>query len=622
MISTLPLSLLTTLLLSLSTLTAASIPPATFLNSDYVNNQLISFSISTTTGETITNDNTSPIVFMKYNSSDPFSRLMLSEDSIADFMSMSDFPSKTTFVFSAYTPSDLSTLQSLLPSSPNILISFSLDTIDTLLSNSWTSPILTLSTPQTTTTRLDCYYGSCAWPDEQNIDLPLYNGNSGCSISDYPTNTSSNGYVIIYPNGNCSPTDAAKVASKLSVNVVVVQNEGEELELINSSDDVDGLNIIATMIGFSDGTHIIESFETIENDYVNVTLSYDVVPGFFASVNAGGRLLEVGWEKIPTLKMLGWAAQWLEYKSNLDNKLAEEEALVVPIFEEDLMQEAASVTMTFPFSESELREEGFNSMKIEFALGCDGGLDQDCSIWDHCITLTADCGGGEEKFKNEPGGATDEVGRWVTSFRRGVGHFLTDASPLFKKIFANDNTDTPPTCTFKIQTEGEPWRATLSLRFTKSADKTEPLPTQTLPIVYENMETKFAGKNYNENRTFEFDVPEGTTKVLLHAIVTGHGECEFLPSSHQWVFNENNGTVFSSSDIAYSSYMLAGTPFGCANRTVEGAVPNEHGTWYYGRGGWCDGMDVKPLVFDVTSEVEIGASNNLRETRTAAVATS
>ncbi|GMH80564.1 hypothetical protein TL16_g08598 [Triparma laevis f. inornata] len=622
MISTLPLSLLTTLLLSLSTLTAASIPPATFLNSDYVNNQLISFSISTTTGETITNDNTSPIVFMKYNSSDPFSRLMLSEDSIADFMSMSDFPSKTTFVFSAYTPSDLSTLQSLLPSSPNILISFSLDTIDTLLSNSWTSPILTLSTPQTTTTRLDCYYGSCAWPDEQNIDLPLYNGNSGCSISDYPTNTSSNGYVIIYPNGNCSPTDAAKVASKLSVNVVVVQNEGEELELINSSDDVDGLNIIATMIGFSDGTHIIESFETIENDYVNVTLSYDVVPGFFASVNAGGRLLEVGWEKIPTLKMLGWAAQWLEYKSNLDNKLAEEEALVVPIFEEDLMQEAASVTMTFPFSESELREEGFNSMKIEFALGCDGGLDQDCSIWDHCITFTADCGGGEEKFKNEPGGATDEVGRWVTSFRRGVGHFLTDASPLFKKIFANDNTDTPPTCTFKIQTEGEPWRATLSLRFTKSADKTEPLPTQTLPIVYENMETKFAGKNYNENRTFEFDVPEGTTKVLLHAIVTGHGECEFLPSSHQWVFNENNGTVFSSSDIAYSSYMLAGTPFGCANRTVEGAVPNEHGTWYYGRGGWCDGMDVKPLVFDVTSEVEIGASNNLRETRTAAVATS
>lgn len=114
--------------------------------------------------------------------------------------------------------------------------------------------------------------------------------------------------------------------------------------------------------------------------------------------------MEVGWEKIPTLKMLGWAAQWLEYKSNLDNKLAEEEALVVPIFEEDLMQEAASVTMTLPFSESELREEGFNSMKIEFALGCDGGLDQDCSIWDHCITFTADCGGGEEKFKNEPGG--------------------------------------------------------------------------------------------------------------------------------------------------------------------------------------------------------------------------
>ena len=368
------------------------------------------------------------------------------------------------------------------------------------------------------------------------------------------------------------------------------------------------------MIGFEPGSEIIDSFEAADNGVLNVTLSYDVVPGFFASVSAGGRLLEIGWEKLPTLQMLGWAAQWLEYKSALDTTLSSEEALVVPIFEFDLMQEAASVTMTLPVSESDLRAGGFDAMGVEFALGCDGGQDQDCSIWDHCITFTADCGDGQENLKNEPGGASDEIGRWVTSFRRGVGHFLTDASPLFKKIFAGDDVDTPPTCTFKIQTEGEPWRATLSLRFTKSddAEAESSLPSETLPIIYENMATKFAGKEYNENRSFVFDVPEGTTKVLLHALITGHGQCEFLPSSHQWIFNDNNSTVFSSSDIAYSSYMLAGTPFGCANRTVEGAVPNEHGTWYYGRGGWCDGMDVKPLVFDVTSEVEVGSTNSLR----------
>lgn len=32
----------------------------------------------------------------------------------------------------------------------------------------------------------------------------------------------------------------------------------------------------------------------------------------------------------------------------------------------------------------------------------------------------------------------------------------------------------------------------------------------------------------------------------------------------------------------------------------EGVVPNEHGTWLYGRGGWCDGQQVSPHVLDIT----------------------
>ena len=27
----------------------------------------------------------------------------------------------------------------------------------------------------------------------------------------------------------------------------------------------------------------------------------------------------------------------------------------------------------------------------------------------------------------------------------------------------------------------------------------------------------------------------------------------------------------------------------------EGIVPNEHGTWQYGRNGWCDGQQVRPV---------------------------
>lgn len=32
----------------------------------------------------------------------------------------------------------------------------------------------------------------------------------------------------------------------------------------------------------------------------------------------------------------------------------------------------------------------------------------------------------------------------------------------------------------------------------------------------------------------------------------------------------------------------------------EGVEPNEHGTWQYGRDGWCDGQNVKPWVVEIT----------------------
>lgn len=36
----------------------------------------------------------------------------------------------------------------------------------------------------------------------------------------------------------------------------------------------------------------------------------------------------------------------------------------------------------------------------------------------------------------------------------------------------------------------------------------------------------------------------------------------------------------------------------------RGSLPNEHGTWYSGRNGWCDGQDVAPLVWDITHAVQ------------------
>jgi hypothetical protein len=48
-------------------------------------------------------------------------------------------------------------------------------------------------------------------------------------------------------------------------------------------------------------------------------------------------------------------------------------------------------------------------------------------------------------------------------------------------------------------------------------------------------------------------------------------------------------------------------PDGCVDRVDQGMTPNQWGTWWFGRGGWCPGMQVEPYVVDVTADVPGGA---------------
>ncbi len=39
-------------------------------------------------------------------------------------------------------------------------------------------------------------------------------------------------------------------------------------------------------------------------------------------------------------------------------------------------------------------------------------------------------------------------------------------------------------------------------------------------------------------------------------------------------------------------------------QVLSGGAPNQHGTWAYGRNGWCDGQNVRPWVADVTDDLK------------------
>ena len=115
-------------------------------------------------------------------------------------------------------------------------------------------------------------------------------------------------------------------------------------------------------------------------------------------------------------------------------------------------------------------------------------------------------------------------------------------------------------------------------------------------------------KNYNKKyKPILFSPTPDTERVKLVATITGHGSdnnncAEFCVTSHHFVVNNNHNytRVFKN----------AGKAMGCAERVPEGVVPNEHGTWLYGRDGWCDGQELVPWVVDITQAVNLDGGNN------------
>ena len=55
----------------------------------------------------------------------------------------------------------------------------------------------------------------------------------------------------------------------------------------------------------------------------------------------------------------------------------------------------------------------------------------------------------------------------------------------------------------------------------------------------------------------------------------------------------------------------AGTAAGCKQQVSVGVVPNQFGTWPYGRAGWCPGLEVTPWVVDVTEAVDLNGDNTV-----------
>ena len=184
-----------------------------------------------------------------------------------------------------------------------------------------------------------------------------------------------------------------------------------------------------------------------------------------------------------------------------------------------------------------------------------------------------------------------EIARWITTYGR-EGRWVTDVSP-FLAFFKEGGTHK-----LRMQS-GNRYDFDFNIRLSNRESGATP---EAIRYLYSG---KGFNQSYNDDREpIVFESTASTERVQLVAYITGHGwgaeveNCaEFCNHTHHFSVN---GTEF------VKEHLRAGQSQGCVDQIEDGVVPNQYGTWPYGRAGWCPGLDVKPWVVDVTDAMVSG----------------
>jgi hypothetical protein len=156
---------------------------------------------------------------------------------------------------------------------------------------------------------------------------------------------------------------------------------------------------------------------------------------------------------------------------------------------------------------------------------------------------------------------------------------------------------------FKFSVAGDQYINYLDLIFIE--DESLPEPIDIIPIF--NGTVAFDEK-YNEHwEDMDINIPLSSTKILISAYITGHGNGSEQENCAEFCKFESvfkvNGTSF------ITDFSNAGTSRGCFDLVREGTGPNQYGSWPFGRAGWCPGQDVKLINIDITEKIKKGGLN-------------
>ncbi|MDB4932253.1 MAG: putative N-glycosidase [Myxococcaceae bacterium] len=312
------------------------------------------------------------------------------------------------------------------------------------------------------------------------------------------------------------------------------------------------------------------------------------------------------------LPLLANEAKYYNFEYAREQDLAAHPATTVTLLDRATVVDSVDIDATLP---DRAAMAGFDTLEVDLRTDCLNHRDGDCGAWDYlshlwlCAEVAPDADAGASDDAPDAGPALRcdvELARWITSYWR-EGRWVTDISGVLPLLREGGRQRLRWYASRQFDPRPAPYVASLALRFGNRARPVRPFETR--PLFQGGTLNATWGERHPAQR---FTVPADARRAELYVLVTGHGsetsQCaEFCNHGHHFVLNGHEHLV---------DFPEARSPDGCNERVDQGVVPNQHGTWYFGRGGWCPGWDVRPVVIDVTSELRAGAENELTYTAT------
>jgi hypothetical protein len=240
---------------------------------------------------------------------------------------------------------------------------------------------------------------------------------------------------------------------------------------------------------------------------------------------------------------------------------------------------------------------GFDTLELDIKMECpdptanEGG---NCGAWDYLAYLWL----WDEAHENRV-----EMGRFITTYHR-ESRWVVDATHALGWLQEGGKRhlryEWAPS--WNVQPTG----ITIEVRLSNQGKGHA--PREIVPL--------FGGRSYNSSYNdrdpVSVDIPADAAKVEITSIITGHG----MDGSNNCAEFCNHGHTFSIDSQSWSrAFPEAEVQDACeADIGVGGTVPNQLGTWWFGRGGWCPGRHVDPWVIDATAEAPAGSTVEVRYT--------